>query len=132
MVYRDIGAYVTLLIEGSVPFRNVSMTGKTIKVISANEYTDRVPLCKILVTSDIVSGDIIVTLAPRRFTLPGFCQFLLGNNFGAELLFAKSVIDKTKNVTAAVTMRSKAAAKSKQTHYTTLMLSDKSTILTTQ
>ena len=106
MGYRDTGASVTLLIEGSVPSRYISMIGETIEVISANGHADRVPLCKIHVMSEMVSGHITVALVPRTYTLPGYCQFLLGNNFGDELVPAKSVTDKTKTVAAAVTTRS--------------------------
>ena len=120
MGYRDTGASVTLLIEGSVPSRYVSMTGETIEVISANGHADRVPLCKIHVMSEMVSGHITVALVPRTYTLPGYCQFLLGNNFGDELVPAKSVTDKTKTVTAAVTTRSMTR---KRTHADTAVAS---------
>ena len=120
MGYRDTGASVTLLIEGSVPSRYVSITGETIKVISANGHADHVPLCKMHVMSEMVSGHITVALVPRTYTLPGYCQFLLGNNFGEELVPAKSVTDKTKTVTAAVTTRSMTR---KRTHADTAVAS---------
>ena len=118
--YRDTGASVTLLIEGFVPSRYVSMTGETIEVISANGHADRVPLCKIHVMSEMVSGHITVALVPRTYTLPGYCQFLLGNNFGDELVPAKSVTDKTKTISAAVTTRSMTK---KRTHADTAVAS---------
>ena len=106
------------------------MTDETIEVISANGHADRVPLCKIYVMSDMVSGNITVALVSRTYTLHGYCQFLRGNYFGNELVSAQSDTDKMKTFTSAVTTRSMT---SKRTHADSAVTSsDESTSSTTQ
>ncbi len=100
--WRDTGALVSCLREGSVPQSCLSPTGETVSVIGVTSSdVIEVPQYKVTVDSDMVKGEIKVALTPRTFGMPSSSlPFLLGNDFGPKLSFGSAA-----NVSAVLTRR---------------------------
>jgi hypothetical protein len=91
--WRDTGAQISCLREGSVPDSHLTATGRFVPVIGvANSEIAEVPEYKIMVESDIVNGEMLVGLTPRSFGMPNATvPFLLGNDFGPKLMLSSMV-----------------------------------------
>jgi hypothetical protein len=91
--WRDTGAQISCLREGSVPESHLTATGRFVPVIGvANSEIAEVPEYKIMVELDIVNGEMLVGLTPRSFGMPNATvPFLLGNDFGLKLMLSSMV-----------------------------------------
>jgi hypothetical protein len=101
--WRDTGAKVSLLREGSVPLSCLKPTGEIVHVMGVNSVdAAEVPEYEMTVESPILSGRILVAVTPRTFCMPNAkYPFLLGNDFGPKLTFGPVTVN-------AVMTRSKA------------------------
>ena len=83
--YRDTGASVSILREGTVPMKCLIPLNETIDLQSFCETYSKVPMYRVRVTSEIVKNecsDIEVALAPEWFNWPLNVCIIIGEDFG--------------------------------------------------
>jgi transposase InsO family protein len=102
--WRDTGAQVSLLMQGSVPNSCLQATGDVVSVLGVtHSQACEVPLYKVKVSSPMVTGEIVVGLTPTSFGMPNSrVPLLLGNDHGPKMSWEPKV-DVT--VSAVVTRR---------------------------
>ena len=85
-VLRDTGATQSLLLEGVLPLSEQTSTGANVLIQGVECGFISVPLHRICLKSDLVSGDVTVGIRP---TLPvKGVSFLLGNDLAGEKVVA--------------------------------------------
>ena len=83
--YRDTGASISILREGTVPMKCLIPLNETIDLQSFCGTYSKVPMYKVRVTSEIVKNeccDIEIALAPEWFNWPINVCIIIGEDFG--------------------------------------------------
>ena len=89
-ILRDTGASTSLLVEGVLPLSDHSATGDYVLIHGVELGFIRVPLHKVFLQSDLVSGSVIVGVCP---TLPvEGVNLLLGNDLAGDKVMANPCV----------------------------------------
>ena len=89
-ILRDTGASTSLLVEGVLPLSGQSATGDHVLIHGVELGFIRVPLHKVFLQSDLVSGSVIVGVCP---TLPvEGVNLLLGNDLAGDKVMANPCV----------------------------------------
>ena len=89
-ILRDTGAAQTLLLEGSLPLSEHTLTGRSVLLQGVELCVIDVPLHKIYLKSDLITGPVIVGV---RSTLPvQGVSLLLGNDLAGGKVVADPIV----------------------------------------
>ena len=90
---RDTGATQTLILDSILPFSNESFTGKSVLLQGIELGTVQVPLHNLELSSEIVSGSVVVGLRPS-LPVPGV-SLILGNDIDGGKVEANPCVSDT-------------------------------------
>ena len=93
VILRDTGSIQTLMVGDSKSLPLESNTGKSVSVRDVNGGTRYVPLYKVNLLSDVVSGEVVVGVVPR-LPMKGI-SFLLGNDVAGGRVKVSPIVSKS-------------------------------------
>ena len=91
-ILRDTGATQSLLLEGILPLSEINSTGDNVIIQGVELGYMTVPLHKINLKSDVVSGDVVVHVSVRRKLPVEGIALLLGNDFAGDKMVVNSLV----------------------------------------
>ncbi|KAK3102135.1 hypothetical protein FSP39_009074 [Pinctada imbricata] len=89
-ILRDTGAAQTLLLEGSLPLSEHTFTGRSVLLQGVEQGVIDVPLHKIYLKSDLITGPVIVGVRPTL--LVQGVSLLLGNDLAGGKVVADPIV----------------------------------------
>ena len=91
--YRDTGANVCILREGSVPLEYLTPLNRTIDLSGFYGGSNVSPVYKIKVESSVVKGEIVVAMAPSSCNFPRNCSLIVGEDYGEPYGLLQGVVN---------------------------------------
>ena len=97
-ILRDTGATQSLLLEGILPLSEISLTGDNVIIQGVELGYMTVPLHKINLKSDLVSGDVVVGVR-QKLHVEGI-TLLLGNDLAGDKVVVNPLVASIPRVAA--------------------------------